>query len=1174
MMRIRRLDLTRYGKFTDHVIDFGKRIEGRPDLHVIYGPNEAGKSTTLAAVLDLLFGIEMRSSYGFLHPHPTMRLGAALEFATGEREIVRIKRPQNSLLDNNAQPMPETVLRAGLSQVDRDAYRTMFSLDDDTLEAGGESILASEGDLGELLFSASAGLADVGRRLGGLKSEADAFYKKRARSGELGDLKDELEALKAERAKTDTLAGRYAQMFAARQSAADRYEEAIGARGRTRARIDEIKRLLNALPRLAALRSTRTNLALMQDLPEPPTGVAAELSALQKSEIELATRSENIDEIVRGLACELAAADPDDTALELVDRASGLPDLRARYLTAAKDIPERRLQIREAEAAIAGILRRIGCAGEADPQRLVLGPSVVGALRDLLENRSGIESALQMARTEVSSARRRVEEAREKLEVSGSPIDTEAPSDSCVSTLAAALSALRSDDHRARLRLAEKALATHQETLASRVLALRPWRGSLEQLIDMSVPETFVIEGWKAKLDAVRKRIERHEQEIERLASDRQRLSAELAALMDTVGIITDSEAAAIRAERDEAWLEHRQRLSADTAERFENTLRRDDLAMGARFGHVHELARLHDGRQTSAVLAADMQRAQDLLDLAKSDLQQIEAEVAEALQSISSSFPAGASPQQLATWLVSREAALDALASVRAAQREHQTARRSEDDHVERLTAALDAMSVAYDLDAGFARLTILAQSVLDRALATRQLRLDLNAQRRELEERERILERAVAQYRKWEADWADVCSRCWLGETAGRTVSEVREILAAIADLGSHFDRRSGLLDRVSKMERDMEGFATEVTLLADELGVSARQDNLLDLAAAVDNRVRSATAARDRRTEKQQALDAARERQQALAEAVAIHRRGRDDLLAYFGVATLVEVGTALQQIERRTALCDEALALSTEIVSAIGSSTIEEAERSLEAADRAALETELAELEGRFEDQDQRSRELFTEHSKAVDAVRAIGDDDTVARIEERRRTVAIEIEEKAARYLKLRIGVAAAEHALRIYRDRHRSSMMARASDAFHTISRGAYKGLTTQPDKDGEILVAVGADGGSKVASALSKGARFQLYLALRVAGYHEFAAAHQAVPFLADDIMETFDDFRAEEALRLFAQMSQVGQVIYFTHHLHLCELVRRVCPTVTIHELPHAAPLLHLVKSPQKVA
>ena len=220
-------------------------------------------------------------------------------------------------------------------------------------------------------------------------------------------------------------------------------------------------------------------------------------------------------------------------------------------------------------------------------------------------------------------------------------------------------------------------------------------------------------------------------------------------------------------------------------------------------------------------------------------------------------------------------------------------------------------------------------------------------------------------------------------------------------------------------------------------------------------------------------------------------------------------------------------------------------------------RRAYSFSASELKARFDDQDQRSRDLFSAHSKANDRVEAVGWDAAVARIEEHRRTTLLEIEERALRYLKIRVGSAAAEQALRAYRDRHRSSMMARASEAFQTISRGAYTGLATQPDKDNEILIALAADGGSKLASELSKGTRFQLYLALRVAGYHEFARTRRPVPFIADDILETFDDFRAEEAFRLFADMAGVGQVIYLTHHRHLCDIAQRICPGARTHGL-----------------
>jgi uncharacterized protein YhaN len=94
-MRLDRLDLTRYGKFTDYIIDFGERIVGQPDIHLIYGPNEAGKSTALAAFLDLLFGIEFRTRYNFLHDNRTMRIGAKLNLTAGEHELVRVKSQLN-----------------------------------------------------------------------------------------------------------------------------------------------------------------------------------------------------------------------------------------------------------------------------------------------------------------------------------------------------------------------------------------------------------------------------------------------------------------------------------------------------------------------------------------------------------------------------------------------------------------------------------------------------------------------------------------------------------------------------------------------------------------------------------------------------------------------------------------------------------------------------------------------------------------------------------------------------------------------------------------------------------------------------------------------------------------------------------------------------------------------
>ncbi len=58
-------------------------------------------------------------------------------------------------------------------------------------------------------------------------------------------------------------------------------------------------------------------------------------------------------------------------------------------------------------------------------------------------------------------------------------------------------------------------------------------------------------------------------------------------------------------------------------------------------------------------------------------------------------------------------------------------------------------------------------------------------------------------------------------------------------------------------------------------------------------------------------------------------------------------------------------------------------------------------------------------------------------------------------------------------------------------------------------------------------------------------------------MPFIADDIMETFDEMRAEEAFKVLGEMSRKGQVIYLTHHRHLCAIARDVVPAVALHQL-----------------
>ena len=620
-----------------------------------------------------------------------MRIGAELELSHGTRELVRVKRPQNSLLDAGDQPIPDAVISAELGGIDRESYRTMFSLDDDTLEEGGESILASKGDLGQLLFSASAGLSDLGRNLEEIRGEADKFYKYRARSGELADLKAKLTALREEREKIDTFAAQYAQLIAARDRTFAQYNGALAERAKIDSRIGEIQRMLNALPRLVTLRDIRQRLLPLADLQDAPRNWADQLPELQKDEIALATLAQTAEDEVARLTDELETIVVDQAALALRERLEPPHRFRARYVTATKDIPERRLQARDIDLVISGILERIERKDEPEPGRLVLGASIIAALRGLIEKWSGIETAAKSADDEMASAKRGVDEAFAKLEEVGGNAEAAQDKAGNASSLIPVVATLRAEDHAARRRLAIRSRANHLQALGDRLRDLLPWLGDAEQLARLKIPDASDIDRWKKEAAAAQRQLDRHDGDIERLGTERDRLRAERDALGVT-GVVSDQEASDVRMARERAWASHRRTLDEGSADAFEAALRQDDIVTTTRLGHTSEVVKLHQASLALAVAEFSLARAQDLKVAAATALRLVRDEIAAALGKSSPALPDDMTLPQLEAWLSRRAAALEVRTALGTAERDLEEADADAKMAFDRLTAALSA--------------------------------------------------------------------------------------------------------------------------------------------------------------------------------------------------------------------------------------------------------------------------------------------------------------------------------------------------------------------------------------------------------------------------------------------------------------------------------------------------
>ena len=1153
-MRLRRLDLIRYGMFTDEVIDFGKKKAGSRDLHIVYGPNETGKTTAVSAYLDLIYGIKS-GRYAFQHPESSMRIGGLLELGGQLLEFIRVKSASNSLLDAHGQPIAESAIRAELGAIERDGYRSMFSLDDDTLEEGGEDILKSRGDLGQLLFSASAGLSELSQQLVKVRGEADTFYKYRGRQTNLAKFKEKLATLKNERDAIDTQASKYTELVQARDQLNGQYTAALEVRNAAQARTGEVQRYLLALPSLIRLHSLRDQLAPLRTIPEAPQAWVEELPNLIRQELtldaNLATNTQRIEKLEAGIAGMVV----DQGALALVERMDQLGELRARHVTAVKDIPRLKLELEDVEGAIRAMLVQVGHPGEVDPQHLVLEATTVSRLRDLMEVRSGIEAEKQRAGDELAQAEQDLEQAKADVEGAGGAMSGD---DARMEALSKAVTATRAVDHPGRCRVVKRLSTEANVALQARLGEIDPWQGDGATLTSMVVPSEEDIHGWKLTLADAQRRIDQYSSEIERITSDVSRLTVERDAIGGTTGVVTDEEAGKIRTARELAWAEHRRALDDATADGFEAALRRDDLVVSGRVMHATELASLHRTSQDLAVRKEECRRATELLEQTTENQKILLEEVAAAIGTMS--LPTDMSLAQMEDWLTRRSRTLEAIRLAEKAELELHAAEDDAKVATERLATAMKAAGLVVKDGLVLDDLLVEADVAISTEATLKHLKNKVRECEREMKRRTRADEQAKAADADWISAWTEACADCWLGEGGiVPTPVAVRGIIEALGELGPALTTKASLVRRICGMQRDQESFSSEVTALAAQLGLTVKDTS--DTAKEIVDVVKAAETAQTLRTEADSVLVEARKEKEVIEDAKAILENAKGKMTALFGVSTLEEVDAKLSGLAQRAELGKQLDQVESEILGALRFKTISEAEAALEAMDRDALERELINLKGRFDNEDARCRELFTLRSKAVDAVEAIGGDARVAAIEERRRTTLIEIEEEARRYLRFRMGAAAAEQALRIYRDHHRSSMMNRASEAFATISRGAYSRLEPQRRKDSEVLLAITATNGSKEAEQLSKGTRFQLYLALRVAGYHEFVRTRTPVPFISDDIMETFDDFRAEEAFKLFADMADLGQVIYLTHHDHLCDIAARVCPDAQIHRLGQVA-------------
>ncbi len=1144
-MRLNKLHLSKYGMFSGKILDFGERVSEKPDFHIIFGLNESGKTTSMEAWLDFLFGIKRGSPYGFKHS-TAMEILATLDNESTLVEYKRIKKAKDSLRDMDDEVVSESVLNALLGGYTRPDYEILFTANDQTLEKGGNEILASKGDLGKLLFSASAGMADLSERLEELQLDNDQFYRKGTSKNQLKQIKDELAELKGEWQEKDKGATEYKALLRNYDEAQSNLDLASKSLGTAKTELAQVGRKIDALRWVGSLSGIKDELGDFKELPIPPQNWRKILDDWNHEMIETNSRLDQLTKEIQRKENTLSANLIDEKAIDLESWVFKTKALEASYKSVIKDLPRRTDKKNELRAEVLNLTGRLGLEYSDGNESLKLPDSAtIGLLRDLMQENSGVEANYQTAREEIGKATEEMDSIQAKLDQAG---DLEQE----IVAIESVLQEIRKNDPRTLLQNVTKDILDVEGEIESGLHNLLPWKGDYHVLQDLSCPS-------KQEIGLKQKQFEETNREFREAKARKKNLEQEIRKIENSLNEMESEEVtlkdlAEARNRRENRWAEHKNTLDISTAEQFELAMRSDD-----------QITSRAADQKASKVFRSDreakIKELNDRMDLEKQNCleleKKIETQIA-ARNSLFASIPGLESMQttdEYISWLDLRN---EILGSVRKLQ-SLQTRRNYFEEEAERLQDTLTHVLKEAKIDCkdhwNLETLVSTAENLIERhktikSLCDQHLRAKVDHRARL-----KVFKEAEASKSRWLEQWEKACQRTVFGESDIPLVSEMKEIITTLDQLIPKASELNSLMDRIEKMKVDENRFTQNVRELAHELGIEG--DDVLKLWNSVEEHVQNNLRIHSENKNTKVDLENRIEEKLGLEEDLSRINKNIEEFGIRYDEKNLDAIKNCCARAERYQELKTKEKKILENIRKAMELPTKQEAIDQVKDLDMAELESEKGSLEGKLSEceivRDERQATL----GEARRELETVSGDDSVARIKEYHENLLIDLQEKVRTHLKNKFGIIAMEHAIRKFRDTHKSEMMTLASQIFSKISCGNYKSLGTTLVKNKEILTVEPKEGGTMFSQDLSKGTRFQLYLALRIAGFYEIMKSNRSAPFLADDILETFDNERTAEALQVLEEMGERCQVIYFTHHEHILDIARKVCPNVKIHNL-----------------
>jgi hypothetical protein len=779
------------------------------------------------------------------------------------------------------------------------------------------------------------------------------------------------------------------------------------------------------------------------------------------------------------------------------------------------------------------------------------GPRVAAA-RDLIRRQEAVSESLRKARDEVIKDENEIATAELGLGQIREPADA--------ADLIALMGEARADGEPAR-RLAElKAQLSQEEAWLAAAIAKMPlWKHGLEALAAAVPPPRQQFDRAVAALDSARAAVAEAERDIERLLGDRHEAQERLAREREGKAVPDAAAIAAARTHRDLGWsLIRRSKFEGEALETEIGTYA-GRIGLGSVFERaMHTADDLADRREEESrrlAVVAEQERAIAGLDY---EIDHAEERLAEARQAhneavrgwgavaVALGFAEAPEAGDLREFISAREAVLDAQAK-RDCAREAVAAEAERQEAVRRRFAKLLPMDKCASLDEALAAALRMSDGCAIARQKRDQLQTRLDTFRRLLQQALSARDATERTFAKWQTEWRQCLSG--LNRPPTDVPAAVEKAVALIEE--AHSERRQlGDLDhRITGMRKNIADFEARVADL-----VSAVASDLIGQPAEIGVRELRQRLAENREIETRRVLrlDHEKDAREKLMEAESGYERAetvRQSLQEMIGGGSAEEIASRIAVAAQRATAEAKLLELETKLAEISDGWSIEALEREVAAMPAETVETELAHLRMDAERIAGEREVAAAEEQRLRNELKGIEAGENAIDAEERRQAAIASATRISADALVYHAAECLLRRGIERLRNSGDSSLVLRIGAAFARITGGAYAGVTVDEDEKGTpFLVAIEANRTTtKRVAELSEGTRDQLFLALRLVMLQDYTQKAPALPFIADDLLQTFDDYsRTTHALAALADLSHHTQVIVLSHHRQLIELAR----------------------------